>query len=51
MHTSSKGFTYHQFLQEKYLGVPGLALAQSCLALKLFLFLGLDFLMRRLGSP
>jgi len=38
-------------LQEKYLGVPGLAEEHLCLALNDLRFLGLDFLMRKLGSP
>lgn len=41
----------HQFLQLKYLAVPGLADAHLCLARKALRFLGLLFLMRLLGSP
>ena len=42
---------FHQFLQLKYLAVPGLAAEHLCRALNDFLFVGLDFLMRKLGSP
>jgi hypothetical protein len=42
---------FHQFLQLKYLAVPGFAEEHLCRALNDFLFLGLDFLMRKLGSP
>jgi hypothetical protein len=40
-----------QFLQEKYLAVPGFALEHLWRALKDFLFFALDFLILKLGSP
>lgn len=41
----------HQFLQLKYLAVPGLADAHLCRARNALRFTGLLFLIRLLGSP